>query len=289
MSRRSKDRSKSLGDLLSSSSSTRPDRNAPPSSSARYGGARTSPNSAAATATAAAGIRKQAPKARRSNSGGSGGSIASLGIPGEGFYDKDGARISQTRVTSLEGFARRVFANGDSHEGSYKGGRRTGYGIYRYNNGDKYEGQWEEGHPEGVGEFTWALTSERYVGDFVKGQMTGWGIRDSPSGCITGNFVAGLVCGWAKKEYKNSCVYDGYWVDNVKEGFGMYLWTPNGERYNGHWTRDEMSGMGEFKKEKRIGIDVDDVVEYMGEYSRNMRHGYGRGEYANLNVYVGNW
>ena len=42
--------------------------------------------------------------------------------------------------------------NGDTYEGQYVNGKRTGYGVYTFSTGDIYEGEWKDNlrHGEGV-------------------------------------------------------------------------------------------------------------------------------------------
>lgn len=38
-----------------------------------------------------------------------------------------------------------VWPNGRSYEGSFKNGKREGYGTFIWNTGAKYEGEWKDG------------------------------------------------------------------------------------------------------------------------------------------------
>jgi hypothetical protein len=53
--------------------------------------------------------------------------------------------------------------------------------------------------------------------------------------------------GFGKFQYENG-YYDGFWVDGMKNGYGLYSWNGIGD-YIGNWVNDQMEGYGIFTGE----------------------------------------
>ena len=53
----------------------------------------------------------------------------------------------------------------------------------------------------------------------------------------------GLVRGYGKYHLTNGVKYEGGWVNNRPEGFGMELW-PDGSKYEGYYKEGRKSGAG---------------------------------------------
>ena len=124
--------------------------------------------------------------------------------------------------------------------------------------------------------------------------------------------------------YDNGDKYEGDFVDNVKEGKGIYYFS-NGDKYEGEFFEDEKDGYGiyyykngekyegEFKENKKDGhgiyyyLDGDryegefkkgyaegrgayyyqDGEKYVGDYKEDKRHGHGIYFYSNGDKYIG--
>ena len=54
-----------------------------------------------------------------------------------------------------QGLGRKVYANGDTHEGLWQGGRAEGPGRYKWANRNEYDGQWQGGRMHGQGTLLW--------------------------------------------------------------------------------------------------------------------------------------
>lgn len=72
--------------------------------------------------------------------------------------------------------------------------------------------------------------------------------------------------------YSNGSIFEGYYIDNLKNGPGRYIW-PNGDYYIGEWSKSKRSGKGE------IHYYNGDV--FKGEFLDDKMHGIGYWQYAN--------
>lgn len=81
-------------------------------------------------------------------------------------------------------------------------------------------------------------------------------------------------------EFKNGAIYDGEWVGNDRDGYGIQRW-PDGARYEGEWKNNKAHGKGKF-------YHVDgDVFE--GEWVDDKANGYGIYLHSNGAQYKGYW
>ncbi|EDO35308.1 predicted protein [Nematostella vectensis] len=64
------------------------------------------------------------------------------------------------------------FTKIDNYTGSYKDGKRHGYGVYYFANGDIYDGQWRKGRKEGYGKYVFAK-GESNIGWFYRDEYVG--------------------------------------------------------------------------------------------------------------------
>ena len=74
--------------------------------------------------------------------------------------------------------------------------------------------------------------------------------------------------------------YDGEWVDDVKEGYGVLTYV-NGERYEGYWKNDKAHGKGT--------LTYSQGDRYIGDWAAGKKHGTGELHYANNDVFRGEW
>ena len=74
--------------------------------------------------------------------------------------------------------------------------------------------------------------------------------------------------------------YDGEWVDDVKEGYGVLTYV-NGERYEGYWRNDKAHGKGT--------LTYSQGDRYIGDWAAGKKHGTGELHYANNDVFRGEW
>jgi hypothetical protein len=79
--------------------------------------------------------------------------------------------------------------------------------------------------------------------------------------------------------YKNGDVYEGYFKEGVKEGFGILI-SKNGDKYVGRWEDGKKQGVG-----KEYLVANEDF--YQGEFDSDFRNGHGRLITKDLEVYDG--
>ena len=98
--------------------------------------------------------------------------------------------------------------------------------------------------------------------------------------------------GKAVAKYPNGDVYDGQYINGIREGHGVYRYA-NGEKYEGEWLRNKKHGIGRMSYMKKIaGEDGDKSIpdgEYNGFWENGRRHGEGVFQYKNGDMYSGWW
>ncbi|NNK53272.1 MAG: hypothetical protein HKO97_01805 [Flavobacteriaceae bacterium] len=81
------------------------------------------------------------------------------------------------------------------------------------------------------------------------------------TGCVKGD----CQNGWGKYQYDNG-YYDGFWLDGMKNGYGLYRWNDTGD-YIGNWANDQMEGYGVYT------ADNDDSIK--GVFRNGQLNGIG--------------
>jgi len=81
--------------------------------------------------------------------------------------------------------------------------------------------------------------------------------------------------------YENQDVYEGDFIDGIRQGTGIYRYHKAGHRYEGGWDENVKSGIGK--------MVYNGVGEYHGYWENGRRHGEGVFTYKNGDVYSGWW
>lgn len=89
--------------------------------------------------------------------------------------------------------------------------------------------------------------------------------------------------------YPNGDVYDGYFVDGLREGnTGTYTYNSKGnpeieekDKYTGSWKNNMKHGIGQ--------QSYQGVGQYNGYWENGLRHGEGVMIYQNQDIYSGQW
>lgn len=165
----------------------------------------------------------------------------SVGV-GSSAYDVVGNAGSTGKGYGSSGYSAYLSQNlyvGEMNEEN----KRHGYGKITYFGGDTYEGYWDNDKPHGQGLYTWKIGG-RYLGSFVKGNISGQGQRIYPSGNFyTGEFLNNKKHGKGEIIYKNGDTYEGTWEDDYMSGHGKYSWT-TGDYFVGIFIKDIREGKG---------------------------------------------
>ena len=244
--------------------------------------------------------------------------------------------------------------NGGIFKGFFKDGSIHGRGIFNYGNGDQYKGQFDRGHKDGKGIFSWAngnkyngffkddkldgqgemnyAVGHRYIGEWKNGKKDGFGklyyndgnlyigCWDSDQRHGKGKFIWNRMLksqmefydgewvndrkeGFGLYKYKNGSTYEGKWVNGVREGTGIFQY-PDGSYYNGDFVNDKRNGNGKYVAQDGTNYTGDwnnGVMEgngcfikangdkYEGEFLSGKKHGDGVITYADGNIYIGQW
>lgn len=160
-----------------------------------------------------------------------------------------------------------------------------------YQDGTVYVGQTADLLPNGKGRLTFS-SGEYYDGDFVNGQMTGYGTyvyQPAVGDRYEGFMENGLRSGKGKYTWADGSYYDGAYKNDMKDGEGTYIWA-DGSSYTGTFVNDVKDGKGVFvypNGDKYEGDFVADVREgegtytwtsgeyYVGQFRSNMMDGHG--------------
>ena len=145
--------------------------------------------------------------------------------------------------------------HGDYYNGSFKEGKKDGFGSIIYKNGTRYEGDFKNDRHHGSGKLI-QLDGEIFTGDWKNGKINGAGIR----------------------LHSNGDKYIGSYVNNIRNGQGHYIFI-NGDSYNGNWVNGKANGKGTFKF--RNGN------VYEGEFKDNVILGKGILTMKNGDIYIG--
>lgn len=132
-------------------------------------------------------------------------------------------------------------------------GVRHGQGQYQYPGllTASYSGQWENGKKHGQG--TLQVPGAIYQGEFIEGQMTGYGTKtwypddqctiDEGLETYQGQFYNGERHGYGTMRYKDGSEYKGEWNLGIKHGQGALTY-PDGSVFEGTFDQNKRHGPG---------------------------------------------
>ena len=134
-----------------------------------------------------------------------------------------------------------------------------------YSNGARYDGQMSLGKPHGIG--TMHLPGGgRYVGEFVRGNIQGWGkiIDEDGKLMYEGQFSNGWRNGTGKAWYLTGDFYEGQFKDDKRHGHGELRYS-DGTRYVGQFDQGAVSGRGRMiQTDGRVFDGLWDNSTYIG-------------------------
>ena len=125
--------------------------------------------------------------------------------------------------------------NGNVFACRWKNNKSNGSGIYITNIGI-YRGYWEDDYFHGKNNKIIFPTGEYYIGNVVKGCMTGFGIYHFLNGdYYSGYFENGIRCRYGTYYWANGNCYQGYWKNNIADGCGIFYAYNIGKIYICNW------------------------------------------------------
>ncbi|GLD96467.1 hypothetical protein PINS_up005150 [Pythium insidiosum] len=185
---------------------------------------------------------------------------------------------------------------------------QDGHATYRYPNGDEFDGEFRRGKRHGHGIYVEFLSKTQYDGQWLDDKRHGHGVLSAPSlGYIyDGEWVDDVRCGQGHSTLKNVENYTGEWQNNQFHGVGVYS-NAAGDVYDGEWRCGLRDGAGKLTtaarspaatKDDKIYTKAKDtessssspalvVVQYVGEWRRDMFHGVGTADYEDGAQYSG--
>ena len=164
------------------------------------------------------------------------------------------------------------------YTGQFQDGMYHGWGRMEWHSGDTYEGEWQFGVRTGVGIMTWADEAV-YSGDFVNGTYHGRGCLQMTDGSVyTGSFVNGQFTGYGQKTWPDGSMYIGDFVNGTYHGRGC-LQRTDGTVYSGSFVNGAQSGQG--------SILWPGGIIYIGEFVNGKRTGQGRMVWPDGSIYCG--
>jgi hypothetical protein len=118
---------------------------------------------------------------------------------------------------------------GHVYEGNFEMHRLTGYGEMRFADGNVYKGQWANNKMNGFGVLT-KPCGEYFEGEWLDGALTGLGIAHFNEWEYVGDFVRGSMTGHGSLISTDGTCYEGEFYKGLREGHGTLTITQNEPR-----------------------------------------------------------
>ena len=159
-------------------------------------------------------------------------------------------------------------------DGEWEKGIISGKCRIKWKSGNIFEGQLKNNAMNGNGFMIWYNKKEKYIGQWKNNLQNGFGIHIyyNDDKINNGNNILNLINtnnkenkyfrnryigqykegkrnGYGKMFYNNGCIYEGYWQNNKKEGFGIYYYFDK-TKYIGNFHEDIMVDSNENKSNK---------------------------------------
>ncbi|XP_061082643.1 alsin isoform X1 [Conger conger] len=140
-----------------------------------------------------------------------------------------------------------------------------------------YEGRWLTGKPHGRGMLKWT-DGRTYIGTFKNGLEDGFGEYLVPNKNLDknhhyhGHWKEGKMHGFGTYRYASGEVYEGWFQENMRQGHGILrsgkLTSSSPSVFIGQWLQDRKNGYGVFD-------DITRGEKYMGMWQEDQRQGNG--------------
>ncbi len=194
------------------------------------------------------------------------------------------------------------YSNGNTYEGMFLRGKAHGRGVYTWSNGETYDGEWRNGLKYGNGVWK-GVQGDTYMGGWRDSKAEGYGVhvwktgishqKDIVGDRYEGEWRACLKHGKGTDYFANGDVYTGEYINGKTGisrnrigkpwGFGEYTWK-NGSHYAGYFQRGLKHGWGKWRRSKAGKCNT-----FEGEYSRDVKQGFGVFHWASNNIYRGQY
>jgi hypothetical protein len=155
--------------------------------------------------------------------------------------------------------------NGIKYYGEFFNNKKHGKGLLVSSDEKyKYDGGWENDLKHGSGSEFYPDNSF-YIGEFSMNKKNGRGI------------VIILIINVGIYHLSNGAIYEGGFKNDKIEGYGKFIWTDN-KSYEGEWIDNCLNGFGIFIKTGKI---------YIGYFVNDKKHGLGIYCYPNHRILIG--
>ena len=190
----------------------------------------------------------------------------------------------------VNGYGISQIGNESKEEGEWKedlnGTFSNGIGIISNNNGVEYKGEFKNGVFNGIG--TYYNEDGYFEAEFKEGNLDGYGImyfnenNENTKVKFEGQFKNDCFHGHGIMYHKDGSIYNGYWKDGNKCGFGIETDITYNSYYIGQYKDGEYNGYG-------IKYYFSENNIFKGQVLNNKLEGYAFEYFENGDVYEGEW
>ncbi|XP_019368423.1 PREDICTED: radial spoke head 10 homolog B2-like [Gavialis gangeticus] len=215
---------------------------------------------------------------------------------GEGVAYFEGGSVYRGMFSEglMHGQGTYTWADGVKYEGTFVKNVQLYNGTYTWCDGSVYEGEITKGVRHGFGMYKSGTHPVSYIGQWCEGKRHGKGTiyyNQEGTSLYDGDWVNNIKEGWGIRCYESGNIYEGQWEKNVRHGEGRMRWLTINQEYTGQWANGIQHGFGTHTWFlKRIpGSQYPLRNEYIGNFVKGDRHGHGRFIYASGAMYDGEW
>lgn len=175
-----------------------------------------------------------------------------------GIITKNNKRIlkGEFLLNQINGYAEyKSPTEGIIYEGEWNKGYMHGIGIEKGAYGFNYSGEFIKGRKQGIGVIT-ESNGNKYYGEVSYNCYHGYGIYQMDNeGVFMGQFEMNRKNGYGEF-VKGNTMYIGFWVNDLRQGFGIEINKDDGVAKVGYWKKDKLWGVAkmEFNNKEQIPI-----------------------------------
>jgi len=117
----------------------------------------------------------------------------------------------------------------------------SGQGKATYPNGDSYDGTYDNGVRSGDGTYFYRNSRDTFKGTFADNKKIGMGrVNFKAGGYYHGYFEDGKRHGEGTFQYPNKDIYSGMWKDGKRHGKGTYVYADTKYELKGTWKEGQI-------------------------------------------------